>query len=191
MRYRADHTVRIKDPEDFSVPIDDAGRLLDAASGATAHFHVFDEDKRTTITAIASGGGPFQVFTVGNAGLYEVGDAVWFVDGAGTDVIDTLTARDTTADTITTTSTVANHPKLGSPVRRVYGPLGAQEIAMAEYGTPKVGSKKWGWKATLSNQSFPELTPGINAYIEAVVIGSGGSLDLVLADCQLVEDDCE
>lgn len=179
--YRSSVLIREVAPTDVSVK---PKNPLDFTDGATATFKVYDPAKDEVLSVAEAGAQ--TVLSVTSAAVFILGDLVEVTLDDGT-IHDAgaVTAVDPTAGTITITTALASPAAAG---RRVRVRLGTQ-IAMAAYGTPKVGTRDWGFQGLLPS-NHPGLEIDLEINVEIIFLGTGvpaGGLDLLDVLCLVVK----
>jgi len=189
--YRADYMVRYVNPYtlngDGSLTLAD---LLSAVNGATCSYAVYAAITRTSVASVVDTTN--VLVPAGEAALFTLGQRVAFIDGGAAEQLVTLDLVDTALDQLGfSADPIALAPEPGSSARRIFGALGSERVAMAEYGTPSIDDATadlWGWEAGLTDTLYPELTPRVKYEIESRVIGAGGNLDGVQRIFDTVRD---
>lgn len=187
IRFRAFFIRFHNDPEDLSLPLGDAERLL-TDTNSTGTFRVFDEDAKTTVTILPTS----AVIAVAEAGKLTVGDQVQVIQDDNVALIASVDAVDTTAGTITLGTTPSPQLTVGSTVRKIYGTPGSQEVAMTQRAaTPVQGSAAWGWQGLGDPDFYSDLVPGVNYRMESIVVKTAGTkVNSVQSVCGTVQADC-
>lgn len=181
--FRSSVSIRLVAPTDVvAIP----QLVLDAASGATSTFKVFDPAVDEVLSAAEAIGQ--TVWSVTNAARFKVGYGVELSQDDGSVVFGTLTAVDPAAGTITSNvaSTVA--AAAGNRVRRRLG----NAITMTQYGTAALGRRDWGWQGALPS-NHPGLALDLEIDVEISFVGAvAGGKDLLRTLCLVVRpvEDC-
>jgi len=181
--YQTDVAVLLEHPTDVL----NADPLDFADDASTCSFKVFDPNVDEVLTATEAGGQ--TVLSVSNAGVFVVGHLVEVSLDSGIFHDFTVSAVDPAAGTVTGAPALATTASVGRRVRRRLG----NSVAMAAYGTPKLGKTDWGFVGTLL-RTHPGLELGLEVNVEIYFVGAvGGGLDLLKVLCAVVSpvEDCE
>ena len=187
IRYRAFFIRFHNDPEDLSLPLGDADRLMDDTN-STASFRVFDEDAVSTVTVVPTS----AVIAVAEANRFTVGDTVQVIKMDNEPFLSAIDAIDTTAGTITLASAPSPQLTVGSTVRKIYGTPGSQEQTMEQRAaTPVEGDPLWGWQGLGDPDFYSDLVPGVKYRVESIVVKTAGTgVNSIQSVCGTVQADC-
>lgn len=188
MRYRESILVRHTAPFDPSLAKSDAEYLLTDAN-ATASYLVLDKAAQTTVAELPTS----AVIKVANAGVFAVGDKVQVIKDDDVELIANVDDVDTSAGTITLDSTPSPQLTVGSTIRKVYGPAGAQRVAMPIAGNSnqRVDEVDWWFEEKVDMDDFSDLVPGVEFEAESIVQKTAGTgWRSIGSVCDTVQDDC-
>lgn len=160
--------------------------VLDAASGATSSFRVFDPAVDQVLSAAEASGQ--TVWSVTNAGLFKVGHGVELTQDDGSVLFGTLTAVDPVLGTITSNTATTVAAAAGNRVRRRLG----NPITMTQYGFASLSTRDWGWQGSLPS-NHPGLAADMEIEVEISFVGAvAGGKDLLRILCLVVRnfEDC-
>ena len=183
--YQSSATVRLIAPTDVVSSPNDP--LDNSDDGASCSFKVYDPAKDQVLSADEASGQ--TVLSVTNAAAFKVGDVVEATQDNGVLASGTLSNVNPSAGTITSSGALAGDAAAGNRVRVRLG----GEIDMDEYGTPKLGTRDWGFQGSLPSD-HPGLVLELDIDIEIAFIGDvGGGLDLIENVCAVIKrkEDCD
>lgn len=182
--FKSSATVFLRHPT--NVVADPQEPLDNTNDGATSSFKIFDP-KRDEVFSAAEAIGQ-TVWSVTNASVFKVSDVVEATQDGGTILTGTLTTVDPTAGTITSDTALAIAASAGNRVRVRLG----GQVAMSEFGTPKLGKTDWGFQGALSS-THPGLKRDRDVDIEITFAGAGSGLDLLKIICAVIKEveDCD
>lgn len=183
--HKTDVLVRYVAPTNVGVEPNEP--LSNADDGSTASFKVMDPSKSEVLSADEASGQ--TTLSVTGAAAFEDGDLVDVELDDGSVHETFVTTTDPVAGTIDVNDAI---PSAASEGRRVRVRLGS-EIAMSDFGTPKLGRRDWGFQGTLPGD-HPGLEVGKEVDVEISFVGAvGGGLDALEVICAVVRpvDDCE
>ena len=169
---------------EFVAPVDViAGNPLDnTTDGATSTFKVYDPAKDESLTTVASLGA--GTLSVSGAGAFVVGDSIELTQDDGSLHSTTLTAVDAAAGTVGLTDVTTVAAASGNRCRVIFG----ASVAMAEYGTPVLGSRDYGFRGLLADTHAVTQILGQIFDIEINFSGAaGGGLNLIDVLCGVVK----
>ena len=182
--YQSSTTVQLQHPTDVisqpNVP------LNNTINGSTSSFKVYDPAKREVLSADEASGQ--TVLSVTNAAAFKVDDIVEVTQDNGVLASGTISVVDPTAGEITTSGALSGDAAAGKRVRVRLG----GEITMTEYGTPKLGTRDWGFQGALPSD-HPGLALELDIDIEIAFIGAvAGGLDRRVDVCAVIKrtEDC-
>lgn len=187
--YRSAATIELAHPTD--VVADPQNPLDNASDGATSTFKVYDAAKDEVLSVDEAAAE--TVLSVTGAAVFEVGDVVEVdLDDGTVHDAGALTAVDPGAGTVTATTGLASGASAG---RRVRARIGTQ-VAMTEFGTPRLGTTNWGFQGLLApNHVAGGIPIDTEINVEITFLGTGtpnGNLELLKVLCLVVkpEADC-
>jgi len=167
IRYRASSMVRLKHPTDVDAAPNEP--LNNTDDGSTCSYRVYDPAKDETI-AVAEGIGQ-SILSVTNPAVFDVGDQVEVEQDDGTFKVGNLTAVTPADGTITTDTALTVAAAISNRVRRLFG--ASTPVTMSEYGTPKLGTLDWGFKAALASDHECQIQDQ-EIDIEIAFVGAAG-----------------
>lgn len=192
LKYRAWFLVKHRDPEDESLALDAAGRLMTDVVGdglSTAEFAVFSKAVRGAVTELPTS----ATIKVENAGLFKQGDNVEVIKNDNVAVYGILAADgDATAGTIVLPATPSPQLTVRSLIRKTYGTPTSERKSMVLGGeTPRAGDSNWYWQALGDPNVYSDLVPGLEVEFESIAVKSGGTkINSIASICLTVEADC-
>lgn len=177
--YRTSITVRFVAPTD----VKNKNPLDNSVDSATCTFSVYDHDKDEILSAAEAGGQATlsvtnpAAFLLADVAEVDLDDGTVHDGGAITDV-------DPVAGTIDVTNALPSGAAAGKRVRVRLGPV----VTMTEFGTPKLGTRDWGFQATLTSV-HPGLKIDVNVDIEVSFVGVavGNTLDALDVICGVIK----
>ncbi len=163
---------RFNDETIFAVaPHDPESKTLyNDANGTTATYKIYDPSMDESLAATEAIGQ--NVFSVTNPGSFIVGYTSELSLDDDTLHTSIITAVDPSTGEITVADVTLVAATLGNRIRVI---LGAQ-VSMAEYGTPKIDKRDWGYKALLVNDHVAHkdirARSGLDVNAEVIVVNS-------------------
>lgn len=178
--YRNDYDI------EYEAPIDNStGDPLDNTNdGATCSFKVYNADKDSRLTLVVASG---TIITVADVGLYQVGDIIE-IELDSFDMYDcgAVIFIDVPNSKLTISNTIVG---VASANRQVRVKLGS-EIAMAEFGTPKVGKTNYGFRGVMP-WDHPGLMLDMNVDIRMIFIAIPPSDGIAIGTiCDTIVSNC-
>jgi hypothetical protein len=133
--------------------------------GSTCSFKVFDANKESVLTADEAGAQ--TVISVDGPAKFDVGDTVEIPLDSGSIHSANIDSIELDDGTVTINTGLPSQASAGKRIKAILG----SEVTMDEYGTPKIGTRDWGFIGTIESD-HPGLIPDLEIDIEITFIGA-------------------